>query len=51
MSVPSERLVQIGWWCWHCRGINERACRSDNPPIYTTEEWAEEMVDQVVNDE
>lgn len=43
----TEKLVQIGWYCWQCEGIQPDACRSDNPPIFTTEEWAEELRDQV----
>ncbi len=44
-------LVRIGWYCWQCQRINSRACRSDNPPIYTTVEWAGEMRDEVMSDD
>jgi hypothetical protein len=36
-------LVQVGWYCWRCRAINNLACRSDNVPIYVPEEWEHDM--------
>lgn len=36
-------LVQVGWYCWRCHGINARACRSDAVPIYVPAEWAKDM--------
>lgn len=40
-AVP---LVQVGWYCWRGEGhLAERACRSDNVPVYVPAEWATEM--------
>jgi hypothetical protein len=45
--MADQPLVQVGWYCWRCRGINESACRSDAVPVYVPEEWAESMKEEI----
>ncbi|MFE4867679.1 hypothetical protein [Streptomyces sp. NPDC056682] len=46
-TEPND-LVQIGWYCWHCRAINTQACRSDNMPIHVPAEWVPGMETEIV---
>ncbi|SDL28672.1 hypothetical protein SAMN05421806_12569 [Streptomyces indicus] len=44
-TKPAEALVHVGWWCW--RGepghLAATACRSDNVPLHTPAQWADDM--------
>jgi len=42
-ASDDERLQLVGWYCWRCRGINARACRSDSVPMYAPASWAADM--------
>ncbi|MFD7016081.1 hypothetical protein [Streptomyces sp. NPDC059928] len=46
-----DNLVQIGWYCWHCRAINTQACRSDNMPIHVPAEWVPDMETEIARRE
>ena len=41
--TEGEDLVQIGWYCWRCHGVNATACRSDAVPVYVPREWEQDM--------
>lgn len=43
-------LVQIGWYCWRCHGINPDPCRSDAVPIHVPAEWADDMRTEIEED-
>ncbi|GAA2107781.1 hypothetical protein [Streptomyces synnematoformans] len=48
---PGEPRVQVGWYCWRCRGMNTQACRSDCVPVYVPREWATEMEAEIARRE
>ncbi|NJA56689.1 hypothetical protein [Streptomyces sp. NEAU-H3] len=53
-DVPAEEqasehgpVVQVGWYCWRCHGLNSEACRSDCVPVYVPADWEELMLPEV----
>ena len=40
-------LAHVGWYCWRCRGLVSRACRSDNVPVHVPVEWEKSMVAEI----
>ncbi|MFF2731834.1 hypothetical protein ACFVS9_28485 [Streptomyces sp. NPDC058008] len=54
-EAPTEKapaaLVQVGWYCWQCRGIVDQACRSDNVPVHVPADWEQDMVREIAEHE
>ncbi|MFD9056153.1 hypothetical protein ACFWCM_12635 [Streptomyces albidoflavus] len=40
-------LAHVGWYCWRCRGLVSKACRSDNVPVHVPVEWEKSMVAEI----
>lgn len=50
MPITNEPcVVQVGWYCWRCRGVVLSPCRSDCVAVYVDSEWAQEVSDDLLD--